>query len=460
MARKLYGIFLLLVESIIYYFLFVNLDINLGLLRQSLGLYLIYMLLVGHYSLHDTLVWDEIKKCFKASLIYILTFVVIIPTSLYQNKRRYVIYLAILMFFIAVFISRTIRILFRKYLKKNTLVVGTSYDAIRYAKISNNNRFALTDIIGFADLNQSIQFHHEFENDVEGNKNYLEKFQLFNYDDIDEVCKDNHIKQIVIAENSFTHAELVSVMDKVNTLVDSVKYMPKDNNVMNFNSEVQDFDGILLISTSKDQMTGPDRIAKRLFDIIFGLVGSIMTLILCIVVKIMNVRQGDHDPIIFKQKRIGLHGKPITIYKFRSMVPNAEQVLEDLMAKDPAIREEYLTNKKLEHDPRITKAGNILRKTSLDEFPQFFNVLKGDMSLIGPRPYLFREIDDMGQYYNEIKEIKPGLTGMWQANGRSDVSFKERCRLDVYYSKNWNLWLDIVIVYKTIRGIIHREGAM
>ena len=157
MARKLYGIFLLLVESIIYYFLFVNLDINLGLLRQSLGLYLIYMLLVGHYSLHDTLVWDEIKKCFKASLIYILTFVVIIPTSLYQNKRRYVIYLAILMFFIAVFISRTIRILFRKYLKKNTLVVGTSYDAIRYAKISNNNRFALTDIIGFADSIPSIK---------------------------------------------------------------------------------------------------------------------------------------------------------------------------------------------------------------------------------------------------------------------------------------------------------------
>ena len=127
--------------------------------------------------------------------------------------------------------------------------------------------------------------------------------------------------------------------------------------------------------------------------------------------------------IMNRQTRIGHHGKEITIYKFRSMIPNAEEKLEELMRDDPKIREEYLKNKKLENDPRITKVGHFLRKSSLDEFPQFFNVLLGDMALVGPRPYLPREKQDMGYYYSNIIEVKPGITGMWQANGRSNLSF-------------------------------------
>ena len=152
-------------------------------------------------------------------------------------------------------------------------------------------------------------------------------------------------------------------------------------------------------------------------------------------------KNGDTDPIFFKQERIGLHGKPIYIYKYRSMVPNAEVVLEELMENDPAIREEYLKNKKIVNDPRITEVGNFLRKTSLDEFPQFWNVLKGDMSLVGPRPYLPREKEDMDIYYDSVIECKPGITGMWQANGRSDVGFEDRCKLDDYYYRNWSLGL-------------------
>ena len=130
------------------------------------------------------------------------------------------------------------------------------------------------------------------------------------------------------------------------------------------------------------------------------------------------------------------------------------------MEKDPKIKEEYLTNKKLVNDPRITPVGKFLRKTSLDEWPQFINVLLGEMSLIGPRPYLPREKQDMGQYYNSIIKCKPGVTGMWQANGRSDVEFNYRCKLDDYYYHNWSIWLDFTIIYKTIKGVVYGKGSL
>lgn len=141
------------------------------------------------------------------------------------------------------------------------------------------------------------------------------------------------------------------------------------------------------------------------------------------------------------------------------MVPNAESILEEMMENDPVIRKEYLENKKLRNDPRITPLGEKLRTTSLDEFPQLINILKGDMSLVGPRPYLFREIEDM-DFYDDIIQCKPGLTGMWQVSGRNDISFKDRCSLDEYYYLNWSIWLDFTIFIKTIKPVLTRQGSM
>ena len=148
-------------------------------------------------------------------------------------------------------------------------------------------------------------------------------------------------------------------------------------------------------------------IVKRCFDIGCGIVGSIILVPLLLIVKIAYLVNGDTAPVLFKQDRIGINGKIIKIYKIRSMVHNAEQVLEELMEKDPEIRKEYLTYKKLKDDPRVTKIGKFIRKTSLDEFGQFLNVLNGTMSMIGPRPYLPREKADMEPYYNDIITCKP-----------------------------------------------------
>ena len=197
---------------------------------------------------------------------------------------------------------------------------------------------------------------------------------------------------------------------------------------------------------------------KRLFDIICSLLGVILLLPIAIVVKISYILHGDFHSIFYSQDRIGKNGKIFRLYKFRTMVPNADEVLKELL-KDKKYKKEYSINKKLAKDPRITKMGAILRKLSIDEMPQFINVLLGNMSMIGNRPYLPREKEDMGKYYDLIVKTKPGITGYWQVSGRSDVSFNQRLKLESYYSNNQGLKMDLKIFVKTFSVVLCKKGA-
>ena len=170
-------------------------------------------------------------------------------------------------------------------------------------------------------------------------------------------------------------------------------------------------------------------IIKRLFDIICSLIGCIFLLPIALIVKISYLLSGDTKTIFYKQKRIGKNGKFIYIYKFRSMVVNADEVLKELL-KDPKYKKEWDENQKFENDPRITKMGKILRKTSLDEVPQFINVLKGDLSLIGPRPLVEGELDAHNGNHEIYEAVKPGITGWWAANGRSATTYEKRLELE------------------------------
>ena len=196
---------------------------------------------------------------------------------------------------------------------------------------------------------------------------------------------------------------------------------------------------------------------KRLMDIVFGLVGLIALLPLMLIVKVSFLLTGDTRSIFYTQTRVGLNGKPFQLLKFRSMVWNAGELLQELL-KDPKYAKEWAENQKLENDPRITKMGGFLRKTSLDEVPQFLNVLKGDMSAIGPRPLVVGELEQHGglQLYNQVK---PGITGWWGCNGRSNTTYDERLELEYYYVKNCSLWLDALCVVKTAVVLIKRDGA-
>ena len=202
------------------------------------------------------------------------------------------------------------------------------------------------------------------------------------------------------------------------------------------------------------------KIFKRLIDILVGIVGTFVLIPLTIGIAIANLICKDNGPIFYSQYRIGKNGKLFKMYKYRSMVVGADEKLKKYLEENEEARKEYKKYKKLKHDPRVTKVGEFIRKTSLDEFPQFINVLKGDMSLVGPRPYLEREKEDMNGYYKYITTFKPGLTGLWQISGRSDVDFVTRIDLDMQYYYNHSLKGDIKILFKTAMKLVKREGAL
>ena len=206
-------------------------------------------------------------------------------------------------------------------------------------------------------------------------------------------------------------------------------------------------------------LKGINRFFKRLIDICGAIVGIAILIPLTMVVAIINFVSGDRGSLFYSQERIGKNGKHFKMYKFRSMVVGADDILKELLENDKEARREYTKYKKLKNDPRVTKIGKILRKTSLDEFPQFLNVLKGEMSLVGPRPYLLREVEEMENYYNIVIQHKPGVTGLWQVEGRSETTFKERLDIDLKYHRNNSVTKDIEILVKTVTKVLKNEGA-
>ena len=198
---------------------------------------------------------------------------------------------------------------------------------------------------------------------------------------------------------------------------------------------------------------------KRITDLIAGIIGVIFLIPLIIIVFLIELFTGDFGPIFYIQERIGKNGKCFKMIKFRSMVVGADEILMKWLKENPEIAKEYNVSKKLENDPRITKAGKFLRKTSLDEWPQFLHLLSGKMTLVGPRPYLPREKEDMGEYYDFIIKMKPGITGPWQVAGRSNLTFEDRLKLDEEYCARRGNRRDLKILFKTFLKVVRSEGA-
>lgn len=195
---------------------------------------------------------------------------------------------------------------------------------------------------------------------------------------------------------------------------------------------------------------------KRILDVIISSIGLVLLLpfflILAIIIKIDS-----KGPIIYAHKRIGKNGKEIKIYKFRTMYENANEMIKDFTEEQ---MKEWKTNFKLKNDPRVTKVGNILRKTSLDELPQIINIIKGELSIIGPRPVVEEELEKYGASKNKFLSVTPGLTGFWQANGRSDTTYEQRMQMELYYVDNYNFKLDCQIFFKTFSAVLKKEGAV
>ncbi|WP_416326805.1 exopolysaccharide biosynthesis polyprenyl glycosylphosphotransferase [[Eubacterium] hominis] len=417
-------------------------------------LYLMIQAMFGHYRVSTLLIWEEIELLIKSHLCFYFASLLLIDIGRYSIYLMVInLVITLLAFVYSVLINRAIRIVMRNSSKENVLIIGTGKEAAQLAHVCKTNRFSLMDVQGFINVNDEKLFpnlHQEVL--VEGD--------IYPVIDLLKKISDLDIDTVIIAIPNVSRSQMNHFMSILYNQVEKIKYLPQTSSLITFDTKVEDFDGLLVVSTSRGMTNIGSRIMKRVIDILGGLAGCLLLLPLIWYVRKKNHENGDKEPIFFTQERIGKDGKPFKIYKFRTMVPHAEEVLEQLMEDDSAIREEYETNKKLRDDPRITVAGKVLREKSLDEFPQFINVIKGQMSLVGPRPYLPREIKDMGMYYNSVIGCTPGVTGMWQSHGRSDVSFEDRLQMDDYYYRNWSIWLDMTILIKTVKMVFKGEGAL
>ena len=270
---------------------------------------------------------------------------------------------------------------------------------------------------------------------------------------------DNNIGEVLVAVTPGLVEE--GVLERLNAnavglniVVESaVGFQPEDQYIQNFG--VYKSLSIGAFSFKPGQMLY--LAFKRFVDFFFGLIGIILLVPITIIVKMIYLLSGDKAKIFYRQKRIGQNGKEIRIWKYRSMVPNADEVLKDLL-KDEKYKKEWEEEQKFSNDPRITKIGRILRKTSIDELPQMINVLKGDMSLVGPRPLVEGELEQHGGL-KLYQRVKPGITGWWGCNGRSNIDYRERLELEYYYVRNCSLYLDVLCVFRTIVAVIKKDGA-
>lgn len=197
------------------------------------------------------------------------------------------------------------------------------------------------------------------------------------------------------------------------------------------------------------------KVVKGIVDLLCSLIGIVILFPLFLIISIL-IKASSKGPVFFVQERIGINGRKFKLYKFRTMVNNAEDLIASFT---PEQKKEWKENFKLVDDPRITKIGKFLRKTSLDELPQLINIFKGDMSFVGPRPIIDEELLWYGDQKEKLLTLKPGLTGWWAVNGRSNVPYPERCDLELYYVDHFSLYLDIVIIFRTIGAIIKKDGA-
>lgn len=220
----------------------------------------------------------------------------------------------------------------------------------------------------------------------------------------------------------------------------------------------QQLDGLTGVHLQQNLMLPLPRLTKRCMDLVASVVGGIILLPLFFYLAVA-VKVSSRGPIVYYHERIGINGRRFKAWKFRTMFQNADSVLEHYLAEHPELLEEWQRDHKLKYDPRVTRIGKFLRKTSLDELPQLWNVIRGEMSLVGPRPIVEAEIVKYGPYYGLYTMVKPGITGLWQVSGRNNTTYDERVQFDAYYVRNWSPWLDLYLLQRTIRIVLFARGA-
>jgi len=274
-----------------------------------------------------------------------------------------------------------------------------------------------------------------------------------------EIPKENGDVQIIIALDSLAREEDQELVQKIISTQKNINIIPAIRGLPLFGTQLSYFlnHDVLFLTVRNNLSRRSHIIIKRLFDLFIA--STLLCILSPLLLLIFMILKKDGNAALYGHERVGFKGKVFRCLKFRSMYPDADKKLDDLLSSSPDANKEWAENFKLKTDPRITKIGGFLRKTSLDELPQLFNVIRGEMSLVGPRPIVQQEIAKYGNHANLYLQALPGITGLWQVSGRSDSSYSRRVSLDVWYIRNWSIWYDITILFKTVNVILQKKGA-
>lgn len=324
---------------------------------------------------------------------------------------------------------------------KRVAIIGTEEVGQHLARELERNKHLGYRVVGFLDTtlkNKNKEFPYKIIGDITEIINIIDKYA------IDEVIITNPSQREMVNR----------LIEKLRKLSVTIKIIPDMFNLVTSSIEFGNINVMPYMTLIKTPMRGISLYIKRIFDIILSSVLLLLLLPLLIVVGVL-IKLDSPGPIFFKQQRVGKNGRLFYMYKFRSMVLNADKLQRKLI-KDNEMDGPVF---KIRDDPRITRIGKFIRKYSIDELPQLLNVLKGEMSLVGPRPPLPKEVLNYGDWEWRRLEVNPGITGLWQVSGRSDLSFQQWVHLDIYYIENWSLLLDLKILLKTIPVVLRGEGA-
>ena len=408
---------------------------------------------MGHYTRLKPL-WSETKDFFKIiGYTVAVIAVVLFLSNAHFSRIFFIAYWSLILFLVPTFryLTKLALIRFGKFYVP-VVVFGIGVNAVRCARTIESDRMLGLKVVSFVDPTTGrLKINRNGTQSIVENFNNIgleklnEKFDhphyVFALDSIDDFEANRQLINSIVGRCRFV------------TVSPPVYGLPLDGaEVIN----VQPCDSLLVRLQNK--LAFPhSAFIKRTVDIVGSSIALLLTLPVFIVLVLLIKRDG--GPVFFKQVRIGRDDKTFNCWKFRSMVPNAELVLEEYLERHAELRQAWEQDHKLKDDPRVTFVGNFIRKGSIDELPQLWNVLKGDMSLVGPRPIVYEERMRYGEYFDYYMSIRPGITGLWQISGRNDTTYKERVDLDVWYSRNWSLWLDVVIIVKTVPAVLFRSGA-
>ena len=283
---------------------------------------------------------------------------------------------------------------------------------------------------------------------------------LGGFNEARRIIRAANVKTVVIAAPGLGKEKLQELITKIQPHVKNISFVPDLIGTPMSSVELSLlFSEKILMLNLRNNLSRPyNRILKRIFDLTLTICGGLMIspILLGIAIAVAIDNRGR---IIFAHRRVGAAGKKFPCYKFQTMVPDAEEKLKKYLAENPEARREWEESFKLTNDPRVTKLGNFLRRTSLDELPQLWNVIRGEMSLVGPRPIVQAEIVRYGKNIREYYMVLPGITGMWQVSGRSDTTYPERVAMDAWYVRNWSVWIDLMYLFKTVKAVFTGKGA-